>query len=61
MQPTTTQPTTEAEADAAFEAQAEALNQDFIASLRRIKADKARHPGWAAAQALKEPATGKRF
>ena len=44
MQPTTTQPTTEAEADAAFEAEAEALNQAFIASLRRIKEAKAETP-----------------
>ena len=40
-----TQPMTEAEADAAFEAQAEALNQAFIASLRRIKEAKAKAAG----------------
>ena len=39
-----TQPMTEAEADAAFEAQAEALNEGFLASLRRVKADKAEAP-----------------
>lgn len=42
--PETTQPTTEAEADAAFEAEAEALNEAFLEGLRRVKAAKAEAP-----------------
>ncbi|MBB6306260.1 hypothetical protein [Xanthobacter tagetidis] len=40
-----TQPTTEAEADAAFEAEGEALNEAFLGSLRRVKAAKAESAG----------------
>lgn len=45
MPETNQTPQTEAEADAAFEAEAEALNQAFIESLRRIKAAKAETAG----------------